>query len=72
MANQLRFKYDNEADAAYIYIDEQNQKVSKTIAAKLPDTIRGEINLDFDSDNKLVGIELLYCSELVDKKLLNG
>lgn len=56
--------YDATVDAAYISI-KHNEPVSKTITVRTPESVKGEINLDFDKNHQLVGIELLYCTNLI-------
>jgi uncharacterized protein YuzE len=52
MEMKLRTKYDEEADAAYIYVDEQG-KVDKTLQ------LDNGILVDIDSHKRIVGIEIL-------------
>ena len=49
---KLRTKYDEEADAAYIYVDERG-KVDKTLQ------LDNGILVDIDSHKRIVGIEIL-------------
>jgi uncharacterized protein YuzE len=53
--NVLRVTYDPEADAAYLYLTGSVAPgaVSRTVEAT------EDINLDFDKDGRLVGVELL-------------
>jgi len=61
----MKISYDKEANAAYIYINsESNQKVYKTYSCD-PIEVNGIINLDFDKNGKLLGIEIMDA----DKKL---
>lgn len=55
----MRITYDVEVDAAYIYLSAK---------VKDPETVRvdDDINLDFDAENRLVGIEVLSASERLD------
>lgn len=55
----MRITYDAKADAVYIYL---------TDAVSEPETrkVDSEINLDFDSSGRLVGIEVLAASERLD------
>jgi uncharacterized protein YuzE len=62
----MRVTYDKQANAAYVYL------VSEILPGSIKETytcnpieVGGEINLDFDSQRKLVGIEILNA----DKKL---
>ncbi|MFH0869231.1 MAG: DUF2283 domain-containing protein [archaeon] len=59
----MKTEYDKEVDAAYIYLADKIEKgaVQKTI--KLNDNI----SLDFDKDNKLLGIEILRASQTLPK-----
>jgi uncharacterized protein YuzE len=60
MKNILRVTHDPEADAAYIYLTGSIEPggVRETISAT------PEINLDFDSEGRLIGIELLAADKL--------
>ena len=59
-------KVDKEAEAAYIYLKDKFNKgeVKKTIA------LNDEIILDFDKDNKLIGIEVLNAVKYLPKQAL--
>ena len=59
----MRITYDPEADAAYFYV---------SIKIDLPDTrqIDSDINLDFDENDRLVGIEVLDASKRLDLEQL--
>lgn len=59
----MKVKYDKEADAAYIYLKD---KISR---GDVKDTISMNENiiLDFDSNKKLIGIEILSASKVVPK-----
>jgi uncharacterized protein YuzE len=63
----LHYTYDNEVDASYLYLrDIANGEVADThTCINLPDSVKGEINLDFDKDGKLVGIEILDASKVL-------
>jgi len=52
METKLRITYDEQADAAYIYINEK-AKVDKTVQ------LDQDILVDIDREKKLVGIEIL-------------
>ena len=53
----MRTTYDKEANALYIYIKEApEQKVSQT-ETMLDDEVM--INIDYDADNEVIGIEVL-------------
>lgn len=59
----MKITFDKEADAAYIYLKEKinDGEVVRTIS------INEDITLDFNSDNKLVGIEVLNASKNLSK-----
>lgn len=59
----MKVTYDKEADAAYIYLKNKIGKgeVKNTIS------MNENIILDFDSNKKLIGIEILSASTVVPK-----
>ncbi|MFH0836578.1 MAG: DUF2283 domain-containing protein [Candidatus Aenigmatarchaeota archaeon] len=59
----MKVTYDKEADAAYIYLKDRIEKgeVKSTVS------MNENIILDFDSDKKLIGIEILSASTVVPK-----
>jgi len=63
----MKLEYDKEVDAAYIYIDEEvkNKKAKKTI--ELDDNII----IDFDNKGKLIGVEILDASKVLNKEVLH-
>jgi uncharacterized protein YuzE len=62
----MRVTYDKQANAAYIYIASEILPGSIKCTYTCNTTeVGGEINLDFDCQGKLVGIEILNA----DKKL---
>ena len=62
----MKFEYDKEVDAAYVYIGHpiKESEVKKTIE------LNENIILDFDKKGKLLGMEILNASKVVNKKLL--
>ncbi len=62
----MKIEYDKEVDAAYIRItqDIKEGMAKKTVA------LNEDIILDFDSSDKLIGIEILNASKHLDKKTL--
>ena len=69
----MRITYDQDADAAYIYlVDEIGAGgVAKTVPVD-PTEVGGIINLDFDGQGHLVGIEILDASTYLPSDLLGG
>ncbi|MBX4205882.1 DUF2283 domain-containing protein [Candidatus Microgenomates bacterium] len=68
----MRITYDKSADAVYIYLKEKIEAggVNKTYPCD-PKEVDGMINLDFDIENKLIGIEILGASRKLPKELLD-
>ena len=62
----MRFKYDDDVDAAYIYLKDRIDKGEVKTTISLNDNII----LDFDSKNKLIGIEVLNASNVMPKASL--
>ena len=63
----MKVTYDKEADAAYIYIkgDIKKGEVKNTVS------MNDNIILDFDTNKKLIGIEILSASTVVPKKAVD-
>ena len=60
----MKIQYDRSADAAYIYIaDEIGPGGVVSTYPCDPREVRGMINLDFDADGRLVGIEVMDASK---------
>jgi uncharacterized protein YuzE len=64
----MKVTYDKEADAAYIYLKDRIEKgdVKSTVS------MNENIILDFDSDKKLIGIEILSASTVVPKSSIKS
>ena len=68
----MRITYDATVDAAYIYlVDRIGPGEASRMVPLDPVEIGGMINLDFDSDNRLLGIEVLGASQLLSPGLLS-
>lgn len=69
----MRVTYDADADAAYIYLVAEIPAggVVRTVPVD-PREINGMINLDFDADGLLVGIEVLDASRFISPELLRS
>lgn len=67
----MKVEYDRRADAAYIILGEQvgRGEVSRTVAC---DPSREVINLDFDREGRLVGIEVLDASKCLSPEVLRS
>ena len=62
----MKFEYDKEADAAYLYIEYpiKDGEAKKTLE------VNKNIILDFNDKGKLLGIEILDASKVLHKKAL--
>jgi len=62
----MKFEYDKEVDAGYIYIEHpiKEGEAKKTIE------LNENIILDFDDKGKLLGVEILNASKVLNKKTL--
>jgi uncharacterized protein YuzE len=60
MSNPIKVTYDRQSDAAYIYLKNNIGPggVADTHVCEI-DGLKGGINLDFDRNGQLVGIEIL-------------
>jgi uncharacterized protein YuzE len=66
----IKVTYDKEVDAAYVYLVEIGPgEVVKTYPCN-PLEVNGEINLDFNKDGQLTGIEVLDASKKLPKDIL--
>ncbi|MBI4451864.1 DUF2283 domain-containing protein [Candidatus Woesearchaeota archaeon] len=62
----MKLEYDKDADAAYLYM----QYPVKEGAAKKTIQLNDNIILDFDENNKLLGVEILDASKVLNKKVI--
>ena len=62
----MKLEYDKEVDASYIYIEHpiNEREVKKTIE------LNENIVIDFDKKGKLLGMEILNASKVMNKKVL--
>lgn len=66
----MKITYDRDADAAYIYlISIDPGQVARTYSCD-PGEVNGMINLDFDKNGVLIGIEILDASHKLPLSLL--
>jgi len=70
--SKINISYDNEVDAVYISLTSDNKiKIKNTYTCdELKENLGGDINLDFDQDGRLVGIEIINASNVLHKELL--
>ncbi|MBO2446380.1 DUF2283 domain-containing protein [Actinomadura barringtoniae] len=69
----LKITYDQKANAAYIYLadPEGNSRVARMYPCD-PVEVEGMINLDFDEDGRLIGIEVLGADSKLPRRLLEA
>jgi uncharacterized protein YuzE len=67
----MNIQYDSKVDAAYIQIVEliEPGMVASTYLCD-PAEVGGMINLDFDANGRLLGIEVIGASTLLSEKVL--
>lgn len=67
----MRVTYDAVVDAAYIYLTTEIPAggIARTVPVD-PREIDGMINLDFDAEGRLVGIEVLDASRFLGPQFL--
>ncbi|MEU7244917.1 DUF2283 domain-containing protein [Streptomyces sparsogenes] len=69
----IRVTYDQKADAAYIYFtDPHTRPKSARMYPCDPAEVGGMINLDFDENGYLVGVEVLAASSKLHQHLLDA
>ncbi|MHA1344276.1 MAG: DUF2283 domain-containing protein [Promethearchaeota archaeon] len=61
----MRLEYDKDVDAAYIYLEDdiKGGEAVKTIE------LNDNIILDFDAKGKLIGMEILNASKILNEKI---
>jgi uncharacterized protein YuzE len=62
----MKFEYDEEADAAYVYLVHPIKDGQAANTVELTE----KIALDFDSEGKLLGVEILNASKVLNKETL--
>lgn len=68
----MKITHDTSVDAAYLYLVDEIKPggVAKTYACD-PLEVDGQINLDFDDEGRLIGIEVLDASKILPAELLD-
>ncbi|WP_460942128.1 DUF2283 domain-containing protein [Okibacterium endophyticum] len=61
----MRIDIDHEVDAAYLRIIDDGRKAARTYVCD-PSEVNGMINIDFDVDGKVIGIEFINASQYLD------
>lgn len=62
----MKLEYDKKADAAYIYLKYpiEDNEVKKSLE------LNENITIDLDSSGKLIGIEILNASKVLNKEII--
>ncbi len=63
----MKIEYDKEADAAYIYL----VYPIKEGEVKKSEEINENVIFDYDSTNRILGVEILSASKILNKKALS-
>ncbi|MGC4926948.1 DUF2283 domain-containing protein [Streptomyces sp. DT117] len=70
---EVKVTYDKSTDAAYAYFTEPQARVhSARMYACDPAVVDGMINLDFDEQGRLIGIEVLAAGSKLPESLLKS
>lgn len=69
----MKISYDESVDAAYVKLKSEDDRTpfGFTYCCDAA-SVDGEINLDFDLDGRLIGIEVLSASRKLPLHLLKG
>jgi uncharacterized protein YuzE len=68
----MNIEYDEETDAAYIwFLKDIEQSKSNYEGEIWPEELKGDIGMLFDSDNKLMGLEIMSASKYLKMELLS-
>lgn len=67
----VKIEYDNSVDALYLYFFPEDTNIKRTDSFEIIDDIPfGNINLDFNKNKEIVGIEILFVKHLLSKKFV--
>lgn len=68
----MKIKYDPSVDAAYIQLksDDDHTSFGFTYCCD-PAEVEGQVHLDFDSEGRLIGIEILQASNKLPRHLIS-
>ncbi|MFD0851147.1 DUF2283 domain-containing protein [Actinomadura adrarensis] len=73
---ELKVTYDRQANAAYIHFQDPVQAGTPGAAVQMyacdPVAVDGMINLDFDKEGRVIGIEVLAARSKLPKYLLDA
>ena len=71
----MNFEYDSETDCAFIWLaddlDQRNQHPDGAIKAEIwPRELKDKFGVLFGQDDKIIGFEVLFASNLLQPELL--
>jgi uncharacterized protein YuzE len=66
----MRMTFDPEADAAYVYIADEITSGAAVENLVVEREGKGDIVLDFDSNGRLLGVEIIGAEALLDPDIL--
>ena len=67
----MKFTFDSSVDAAYIRLAKDDDAVQFSFTYSCdPAEVSGDINLDFDINGRLIGIEILQATKKLPLSLL--
>jgi uncharacterized protein YuzE len=66
----VKVEYDEDVDAAYIYLTDIAAGGVATTVPCWPDSEAFTVNLDFDGDGRLIGIEVMEASAKLPPEFL--
>ena len=67
----LHVTYDKVANAAYVYFDSELPEASVAYTYSCDPDDAGMINLDFDEDGRIIGVEVLAADAKLPRSLLD-
>jgi len=68
----MRVTYDDEANAAYLELEDDVAEGSAVENVVVERPGRGDIVLDFDADGRLLGVEVIGATKLLHTAVLNA
>ena len=66
----MKLRYDKSVDAAYLYVADEGSARGPISTFECEPGIDGMINLDFDADERLIGIEIIPASKFLSPAVL--
>ncbi|WP_406313463.1 DUF2283 domain-containing protein [Streptosporangium sp. NBC_01639] len=69
----IRVTYDPKVNAAYLYLTDpkESRRVTRMYACD-PIEARGMINMDFDENDHLIGVEVLAANSMLSEYILES